>query len=39
MKRIFNFTSMQSTLLKIVLMAMVVLAIIVAGGAPDCFAP
>lgn len=39
MKRIFTFTSRHSTLLKIALMAVVVLAIIVAGGAPDCFAP
>jgi hypothetical protein len=39
MKKIFDFTSRHSTLLKIVLMAVVVLTIIVAGGAPDCFAP
>jgi hypothetical protein len=39
MNRIIAFTSRHATLLKIFLMAVAILAIIIAGGAPDCFDP
>lgn len=39
MKRIFAFASRHSTVITILLLAVSILAIIVAGGAPDCFLP
>jgi hypothetical protein len=39
MNRIFVFTSRHATLLKITLMVVSILAIIIAGGAPECFDP
>jgi hypothetical protein len=39
MNRIFTFISRYSTLITIVVMAVSILAIIIAGGAPDCFDP
>ena len=39
MNRIFAFMTQHATLIKITLMAVAILAIIIAGGAPDCFEP
>ena len=39
MKRFYAFASKHVTLITIVLMAVSIIAIIVAGGAPDCFRP
>jgi hypothetical protein len=39
MKSVKGFVSRHSTLISIVIMAVCLIAVIVAGGAPICFAP